>query len=238
MTTNKKENQIQKAMKVAFPYTIPIMTGFLFFGLAYGIFMNAKGYSFWYPLLTSIFIYAGASEFVVGSLFSLTFHPIQTFIAVFLVNARHLFYGLAMLKKYQAKGLKKFYLIFAMCDESFAINCSADIPEDVDPSWFMFFVNLYNQIYWVVSVTLGAILGSFIHIDTKGIEFVMTAMFVVIFMEQWRKEKNHLSSVMGILVTGIALVILGPDHFLIPAMVGILIILTPFHKFFEKELIS
>ena len=175
--------------------------------MTYGIYMNASGFSFWYPMLMSLTIFAGSIEFVTVNLLLGAFHPVQALAMALMINARHLFYGISMLEKYQGAGLKKFYLIFGMCDESFSINYAAEIPEDVDRSWFMFFVTLYNHIYWVTGATLGGIFGSLIHFSTEGLDFVMTAMFVVIFMEQWMKEKSHTCSILGLLLSLICLII-------------------------------
>lgn len=194
--------------------------------MTYGIYMNASGFSFWYPMLMSLTIFAGSIEFVTVNLLLGAFHPVQALAMALMINARHLFYGISMLEKYQGAGLKKFYLIFGMCDESFSINYAAEIPEDVDRSWFMFFVTLYNHIYWVTGATLGGIFGSLIHFSTEGLDFVMTAMFVVIFMEQWMKEKSHTCSVLGLLLSLICLIIFGPDRFIIPAMLMLLAMLT------------
>ena len=119
-----------------------------------------------------------------------SFAPLQTLVMALMIQARHLFYGIAMLDRFKGTGWKKIYLIFGMCDESFSINCSVQPPEGIDPGWFMFFVTLFNQIYWVTGAALGGLLGSLISFDTEGLEFVMTAMFVVIFLEQWLKEEN------------------------------------------------
>ena len=131
-----------------------------------------------------------------------------------------------MLDKFRGVGLKKIYLIFGMCDESFSINYTADIPQDVDKGWFMFFVTLLNHIYWFSGATLGGIFGSFIHFNTEGLDFVMTAMFVVIFMEQWLKEKRHTSALVGIGISLLCLLTFGADHFIIPSMLAILGVLT------------
>ena len=131
-----------------------------------------------------------------------------------------------MLDKFRGMGRKKCYLIFGLCDESFSINYTADIPEDVDRGWFMFFVTLLNHFYWFSGATLGGIFGSLIHFNTEGLEFVMTAMFVVIFMEQWLKEKNHTSSILGLIISLICLIAFGADNFIIPAMLAILAVLS------------
>ena len=151
-----------------------------------------------------------------------------------MLNARHLFYGIAMLDKYRGTGLKKIYLIFGMCDESFSINCTAQVPEGVDKGLFMFFVTLLNQLYWVCGATMGGIFGSLIHFNTEGLDFVMTAMFVVIFLEQWLKEESHVSSLLGLGLSALCLIAFGPDQFMIPAMAAILGVLLLLKKVLEK----
>lgn len=223
-----------KALKAAFPYTIPIFTGFWFLGLAYGIYMNVSGFPFIYPLLMSITIFGGSLEFVAVEMLLSPYAPVQVLIMALLIQARHLFYGLSMLDKFKGMGWKKFYLIFGLCDETFSINCSVDIPKDVDRGWFMFFVTLLNQIYWVSAATTGGIIGSLLTFDTSGISFVMTAMFVVIFLEQWLKEKNHISSVIGIVASVACLLIFGADSFMIPTMIVIVTLLAFFRKPLSK----
>lgn len=225
----------RKALKAAFPCTIPIMTGFIFLGASYGIYANASGFSFVYPLFMSMLIYGGSLEFVAVEMLLSPFAPLQVFIMALLIQARHLFYGLSMLDKFKGLGWKKFYLIYGMCDETFSVNYTADIPEDVDRGWFMFFVTLLNQFYWVASATAGGIIGSLLKINTDGISFVMTAMFVVIFMDQWLKEDNHISSLIGLGVSLICLLIFGADSFMIPTMITIIVLLTILRHRLEKE---
>ena len=226
--------KLKKAFLAAFPNTIPIMMGFLFLGMTYGIYANVSGFSVIYPLVMSMTIFAGSVEFVAIELLLGVFNPLQALIMTLMINARHLFYGLSMLDKYKGTGWKKPYLIFGMCDESFSINCTADIPDKVDKGWFYFFVTILNQLYWVLGATLGGIFGNFIQFNTEGLDFVMTAMFVVIFLEQWLKEKHHVSEILGLGLTLICLLIFGPDHFLIPAMVAILVALTLLRRKLEK----
>ena len=225
----------RKALKAAFPQTVPIMTGFLFLGFAYGIYMNTSGFSFLYPLFMSMLIYGGSLEFVAAEMLLSPFAPAQVFIMALLIQARHLFYGLSMLDRFKGTGLKKYYLIFGMCDETFSVNYTADIPEDVDRGWFMFFVTLLNQFYWVMSATAGGIAGSLLVFDTNGISFVMTAMFVVIFLEQWLKEKSHTSSLLGLGVALCCLIIFGSDSFMIPTMITIILLLTLLRTKLEKQ---
>lgn len=190
----------KKAFQAAFPYTIPIFAGFWFLALAYGIYMNANGFPFVCPMLMSLLIYGGSLEFVAVEMLLSSFAPMQVFIMALLIQARHIFYGISMLDRFKGMGWKKFYLIFGMCDETFSVNYTADIPENVDRGWFMFFVTLLNQLYWGSGATVGGLVGSLLKFDTTGISFVMTAMFVVIFLEQWLKEDNHISSLVGVAV--------------------------------------
>lgn len=212
-----EKHKKRKAFWAAVPYTLPICVGFLFLGMSYGFLMRSKGFSFLYPMLMSLFIFAGSMEFVTVDLLLSAFHPFHALALALMVNARHLFYGISMLSRYQNTGWKKFYLIYGMCDESFTINCAA-APEEVDRGWFMFFVTLLNHIYWVSGATLGALLGYLIHFDTTGIEFVMTALFVVMFLNQWEEKANHRAALTGVICSLLCLLIFGSEHFILPAM--------------------
>ena len=225
----------RKALKATFPYTLPICVGFLFLGISYGFLMRSKGFSFVYPLCTSLFIFAGSMEFVTVELLLSAFHPLHAFLLALMVNARHLFYGLSMLQKYRGTGWKKLYLIFGMCDESFSINCTVTPPPDVDKGWFMFFVTLLNHIYWVTGATLGALLGYFIHFDTTGIEFVMTALFVVMFINQWEESKDHRPALAGLGCSLLCLVVFGSSQFIVPSMALIVLSFLLGRRKLEQE---
>ena len=226
---------LKSAFKCAFPKTLPILAGFLFLGISYGVYMRVSGFSFLYPMLMALTIFGGSLEFFAVSLLLGAFAPLQTLVMTLIIQARHLFYGISMLEKYTGTGIKKPYLIFGMCDESFSINCSSEIPQNVDKGWFMFFVTLLNHFYWVLGATIGGILGSFISFNTDGLEFVMTALFVVIFLEQWLKEKKHYSSLIGVLCSAACLVIFGKSSFLIPTMIYIVLFLTFLKKPIEQD---
>lgn len=231
----KNRPTVIQALKTAFPHTIPIFAGFWFLGLTYGVYMNSEGFSFLYPMCMSFLIFAGSMEFVTVSLLLAPFNPLQAFLLTLMINARHLFYGISMLDKFRGTGKKKAYLIYGMCDETFSINYSAKVPQGVDRGWFMFWVTALNQLYWVSGATIGGIFGAMIPFNPKGLGFAMTAMFVVIFMEQWLKEKCHESSILGFLVTGISLALFGAENFIVPAMLVILILLSAFRKPFERR---
>ncbi len=228
-----------RALRAAFPHTIPILTGFAFLGVTYGIYMSTQGFSFLYPMFMSLLIFGGSLEFVAVTLLLGAFDPIQTLAVSLMLQARHIFYGISMLEKYRGTGLKKIYLIFGLCDESFSINYTAKIPDNVDRGWFMFWITALNQTYWVVSATIGGIAGSLITFNTGGIEFVMTAMFVVIFLEQFLKERNLYTAGFGFAASVLSLLIFGRDSFLIPAMIAITLALTlfrhPIERFCEKH---
>nr|WP_294148889.1 AzlC family ABC transporter permease [uncultured Clostridium sp.] len=224
-----------KAFRAALPYTVPICVGFLFIGMSYGFLMRSKGFSFVYPMLMSFFIYAGSMEFVTVNLLLSAFNPFYAFCLTLMVNARHLFYGISMLDKYKNLGWKKPYLIFGMCDEAFMINCTATMLPGVDRGWFMFFVTMLNQIYWVAGATLGALLGYVIHIDTTGIEFVMVALFVVMFINQWEETKDHRSALTGLACSLLCLLAFGSRSFIIPAMALIILCFTLDRKKVNKE---
>ena len=208
----------RKALRSALPYTLPICVGFLFLGMSYGLLMRSKGFPLVYPMFMSLFIFAGSMEFVTVNLLLSAFRPLHAFLLALMVNARHLFYGISMLEKYRNVGWKKLYLIYGMCDESFTINCAVTPPPDVDRGWFMFFVTMLNQFYWVSGATLGALLGYVVRFDITGVEFVMTALFVVMFVNQWDEAEDHVPALIGVGCTLFCLLVLGSEGFLIPAM--------------------
>ncbi|MDW7613756.1 azaleucine resistance protein AzlC [Peribacillus simplex] len=229
-----KKNQIWMAFRSAFPFTIPIFAGFVFLGIAYGIYMNSLGFSAIYPIIMSLTIFAGSMEFVAANLLLIAFNPINALFVTLMVNARHLFYGISMLDKYRGTGKRKYYLIYGMCDESFSINGTVNVPKDVDKVWFMTFVTLLNHFYWVLGATIAGVFGSLVQFNTEGLEFVMTALFVVIFIEQWMKEKKHQIALVGLGLSTVSLIIFGGNTFIIPAMAAILGMLTILRKPIEK----
>ncbi|PTJ41874.1 branched-chain amino acid ABC transporter permease [Staphylococcus simulans] len=224
-----------KAIKAAFPQTIPIFAGFSFIGIAYGIYMHSLGFPPIYAMLMSLLIFAGSMEFVAGSLLLVPFNPLSVFVLTLMLNSRHLFYGISMLDRFKGTGKYKPYLIFGMCDETFAINNMANVPKNVDKTLFMFYVTLLNQFYWFFGTTIGSLFGVFIKFDTKGLDFVMVALFVVIFLESWLKEKNHVSSLIGLAIPIVCLVIFGPNQFILPSMILIVLALTILRGYFARK---
>ncbi len=218
------------ALLAALPHTIPVFSGFIVLGSAYGILMDSKGFSLLWILFTSTFIYAGSMQFVAVTMLSAGFHPLNGLLMTLMVNARHLFYGISMLEKYRGMGRLKPYLIFALTDETFSLVCSAKPPEGVDRKWFLFFLSALNQCYWIVGSILGGILGGLFEFNTKGIDFVLTALFVVIFLDQWKSATNHLPAIIGIIGAILCRLIFGASDFIIPSMIVILIALSILKK--------
>jgi 4-azaleucine resistance transporter AzlC len=221
-------NQIKTAFFAAFPHIIPVLTGYLVLGAAYGILMDSKGFSLFWILFASIFIFAGSMQFVSVALLAAGFDPLGAFLMTLAVNARHIFYSISMLKNYRGIGRLKPYLIFSLTDETFSILCSAKVPEGIEPKWFYFFVSTLDHLYWITGSLIGGILGSLLNLNTKGIDFVLTAMFVVNFINQWNSTKNHLPAIIGVISAIICRLLFGPSDFIIPTMIMILLIITIF----------
>lgn len=235
----KLKNRIS-ALKAAFPYTIPVLTGFIFLGIAYGILMSSKGYGVGWTVLMSFMAFAGSAQYVAITFLTSVFNPINALIMTLMVNARHLFYGISMLDKYKGTGKLKPYLIFGLCDETFSIVCSAEPPEGVNRNWLSFFITLLNHSYWVLGSAIGGMLGSMVSFNTKGLDFVLTALFVVIFVGQWKAQKDHKPAIIGVLCSIICLAVFGQSNFIIPSMLAILAVLTISRKEYveKKELVE
>lgn len=229
-----EEKKTLAALKAAFPHTLPILAGFIVLGMGYGIYLRSSGLPLWYPTVISILVFGGSLEFLLVSMLLAPFQPISVFFLSLLVQIRHLFYGLTLLKKYRGRGLKSLYLIYSMCDETFSVNCSTEVPEGVDEGCFVFFISLLNQSYWVISVTLGSLLGGALTKYSEGVEFVMTAMFYVIFIRAMEKKENRISGIIGVVATLFSLIVFGKSVFLIPSMILILIFLFLFREKIEK----
>lgn len=232
----EKSKVLKRAAYVALPHSLPILAGYGFLGLAYGILMSVNGFSPLFTTMMSALVFGGSVQIVAVELLTGAFSPFHSFIITFVLCARHIFYGISMLEKYRNLGLKKLYMIFGMVDETFSINYSANPPADVDRGWFMFFVTAFDHLYWIFGSAVGAFFGTMIKFSTEGIDFVMTSMFTVIFIEQWKKDKSHLSAVLGLGLSALCLLIFGKDNFIIPSMVSILIALALSKPYLEKKM--
>ena len=221
-------------LKCAFIASLPVMAGYNVLGIGFGILLSAQGYAFWWATLMSIFIFAGSMQYVGVDLLTGGVSVISAALMTLMVNARHLFYGVSMLEKYKDMGWRKPYLIFGLTDETYSILCSdPELPDTVDRRNFDILLTFMNQCYWVGGSTIGALLGNNLAFNSKGVEFSMTALFVVIFVDQWEKAENHLPALWGLVVTVICLLIFGSDSFLIPSMVLITVGLLAMQKFLK-----
>lgn len=214
------------AFKTAFPYTLPVLMGYLFLGIAFGVLLNSKGFGPVWAFAMSLLIYAGSMQFVAINLLVSPFQLAAAFFITLMVNARHLFYGLSMLDKFKSLGRLKPYMMFSLTDETFSLLSTIKAPDNVSPKWFMFFIALLNQGYWIAGSLIGNIAGSLVSFNSTGIDFAMTALFIVIFVEQWEHAKNHIPAVLGIVMTALCLIVFGSDRFILFAMAGILISLS------------
>lgn len=223
-----------ESMKYAFVKSLPVMAGYIVLGIGFGILLADKGYSVWWAILMSLTIYAGSLQYVGVNLLSSGAGLLSAALISLMVNARHLFYGISMLKSYENTGFKKWYLIFGLTDETYSLVCNEHVfPEGVEEKEYFFWVTLYNQCYWVLGSLIGAVLGSTLTFNSAGIDFSMTALFVIIFVEQWEKTKNHVPAFVGLIVSVICLLIFGAENFLIPSMIGIVFGLFLFQKWGE-----
>nr|WP_314741829.1 azaleucine resistance protein AzlC [uncultured Haemophilus sp.] len=224
---SSRTERIKTAAKAALPYSAPMIAGFLFLGIAYGIYMKALGFGVLYPMLMALLIYAGSVEFIAAGALVAPFSPLSVFLIALMVSGRQIFYAISMLEKYGAHlGKKRWYLISGLVDESFSLNYMAKIPDHIDKGWYMFFVTFYLQVYWVIGASIGNLFGAMLPVNLEGMEFAMTALFLVIFAENWMKEKSHESSLLGLGIAFVSLLAVGKEHFLIPTLIGIWVVLT------------
>lgn len=223
-------------LKKAFIATLPVMAGYIVLGIGFGVILRSKGFdAVWAPVM-STFIYAGSMQFVAVSLMEQAAPLITIALTTLMVNARHLFYGISVVDKYRICGAEKPYLIFALTDETYSLTVAEnkDIPESEKRGYY-FLVSLFDHIYWISGSTLGALLGSFITFSTEGMDFALTALFITIFTDQWRTNKDHLPALTGVICALLCLVLLGPDDFLIPAMIAITSVLLLLRRKEEKK---
>ena len=227
--SNGKDEREMTA-KYAFKQSIPIMAGYIVLGMGFGVLLEAKGYGVLWAIAMSVFIYAGSMQYVAIDLITGGASVIATALMTLMVNARHLFYGISMLDKYKDTGKYKPYLILALTDETYSLVCSGEIQDGVDRNRYYFLVSLFDQIYWVLGSVAGSVLGSVLNFNTTGIDFSMTALFLVVFVEQWKSTKDPKSAVTGVVASVVCLLIFGAGNFVIPAMISITVILLLMKK--------
>lgn len=208
-------------LRYAVRQTLPVMIGYLFFGTAFGLMLQNIGYNFLWAMMISLVVYAGSMQFVLVSLLAGAFNLPAVILMTLTINSRHFFYGLPFLKKFQEMGKAYLYMVFSLTDETYALLCSVWIPDHLDEKKVRFFMALFNHLYWITGSTLGALGGALLKIDLRGIEFTMTALFIVIFIEQWisAAKTTRAPAVIGLLCGLVSRLILGPDRFILPALV-------------------
>lgn len=224
-----------KTIKYAFKQSLPVMAGYVVLAIGFGVILKTKGYGIGWALAMSLFIYAGSMQYVAIDLLTGGASVLSAALMTLMVNARHLFYGVSMIEKYRDTKPYKPYLVFALTDETYSLVCSGEVPEGVDRKKYYFLVSLLNQSYWVLGSVIGSALGSVITFNTAGIEFAMTALFIVVFTEQWKSAKNHAGAVTGVLASVVCLALFGPGNFVIPAMILITALLTVMRKRIKEE---
>lgn len=222
---------MKSTIKSAFVNTIPVLTGYLALGFGFGIMLKSAGYGILLAFFMSLTIYAGSMQYVAVGLLASNAPLITVALTTLLVNARHLFYGISMLSKYRGTGIRKPYLMFALTDETYSLLCG-DTP-DIKPeqqSNYYFFVSLFNHSYWITGSVIGALVGTLIKFNSEGIDFVLTALFITIFLEQWMTNKKHIPAITGVGASVLCLVIFGSESFLIPTMLIITVLLCMYKE--------
>ncbi|WP_419766716.1 AzlC family ABC transporter permease [Arcobacter sp.] len=208
-----------KEFKTALKVSIPVMMGYCVLGFAFGLLITSLDYPWYLALLMSIFIYAGALQFLAIGFFSSKLGLIDIFITSIFVNIRQSFYGLSMLKKFKKSGKLKPYLIFGLTDETYALLTSIKDDEQLKKKYYYFYLCGLNQFYWVIGTLLGAIFGTNISFDTKGLDFSLTALFVILAIEQYKTNKNITPFVIGAVTSILAIILVPINNMLIFAIV-------------------
>ncbi|MCU6763278.1 Inner membrane protein YgaZ [uncultured Roseburia sp.] len=231
----KKKSGYSAAFRAAFPYTIPVLTGYLFIGIAFGIMFQEKGYNFLWAALMSILVYAGSGQYLAVNFFAPGVTLFQVIFMTFMVNVRHIFYGISMLDRFKNMGKKKLYMIFSLTDETYSLFFITKVPKDVDERKFLLAVALLDQCYWILGSVIGALAGHLLPFDSTGVDFAMTALFLVIMTEQWLAGKNHIPALVGLGSALVCRLIFGASNFILPSMICILLILLSFRKVVEEK---
>lgn len=226
----------RRSLSAAFPYTLPVLMGYLSIGIVFGWMLAAIGYAPGWAAAMSLTIYAGSGQYLGVDLLSNATPLADVAFLTLIINFRHLVYGLSMLEKFRGMGWRKLYMIFSLTDETYALLAGVHVPDGVEEKSFYFSIALLDHLYWIGGSVLGAVAGSLITINTEGIDFAMTALFIVIAVEQWRSARQHLPALLGAGVTLVCLLLLGPDNgrFLIPALALMVILLLALRPRLER----
>ena len=226
---------MKKAFRPAFSVTIPVLCGYLFIGLAFGVMLRDIGFAPPWAFFSSLLIYAGSGQYLLVSLLAANASLVTVAAMTLLLNCRHIFYGLSFLETFHQMGRRKWYMIFSLTDETYSLLCSLKTPEGIDPNAMRFWIAILDHSYWIAGSVLGAVIGGMLPFDSTGIDFAMTALFTVIFVEQWMSAKCHAPAFLGLGAAAVSLAILGPDNFILPAMVAICVMLAALRGRLAKE---
>ncbi len=221
---------MDKELRYAFKQTIPVLLGYVFLGIGFGILLKEAGYNFLWALVISTVIYAGSMQYVLVSFLGSPISLVTVAIMTLSINGRHLFYGLSFIERFKSMGKLYPYMVFSLTDETYSLLYATQIPEELEEKKVSFLISLLDQIYWVSGSVIGALIGELIFFNTTGIDFAMTALFVVIFLEQWLAAKNHLPALIGMVSGIICLLLFGEKNFLLPSLivtVGVLLLTKP-----------
>lgn len=235
LADHKNKNNIKETIQFAFQQTIPILFGYLFIGIAFGLMLQNAGYHWIWAPLCSLVIYAGSLQYVLVALLASGASLITSFVIALIVNGRQIFYGLSLIEKFKGFGKLKPYMIFSLTDETYSVLCSLKVPEEMDEKKVLFFIASFNQLYWIIGSLLGAIMGDLICFNSKGVEFAMTALFTVILIEYLQEERNRLPALLGICSAVTFLIILNPESFIIPSLFISALILVVLRKRIEER---
>ncbi len=226
---------MKQAIRKAFPVTIPVLLGYVPLGIAFGLMMINAGYNVFWTVISSAAIFSGTGQFVETSFLQAQTALYEVAVIIIILNSRMMFYGLSFLDRYRAMGMRKWYLMFALTDETYALLCVQETPEGVKEADFMLAISFLNQIYWIAGGAIGAVAGSLIRFDISGIDFIMTTLFVVLAINQWKTYKSHEPVFIGLIGSVGALSIFGPDNFMIPALIIITIMLVIRRRKIEEK---
>lgn len=225
----------RKALSAAFPVTLPVLTGYVSIGIAFGLLLQRAGYNFFWALFMSVTVYAGSAQYLQVELLSTAAGLGTVAVMAALINFRHIVYGLSMIEKFRGMGRRKGYMIFSLTDETYALLAGAEIPPGIAPGDFYFAVSLLNHGYWVLGSVIGGIAGRLLTLDITGIDFAMTALFVVIAVDQWRASRQHLPALLGAGATALSLLLLGQARMLVPALLVIVLVLLFVRPSLEEQ---
>lgn len=226
---------MKKAFRPAFAVTIPVLCGYLFIGFAFGVMLRDIGYTTPWAFLTSLIIYAGSGQYLLVSLLAANASLVTVALMTMLLNCRHIFYGLSFLETFHQMGLAKWYMIFSLTDETYSLLCSLKTPKEVNPNAMRLWIAILDHSYWIFGSVIGAVIGGMLPFDSTGIDFAMTSLFTVIFIEQWMSTKQHIPAFLGLGAAAVSLALLGPDNFILPAMLAICVMLVALRGRLAKE---